>query len=58
VVHEVKVDALLDQSIACPKKVLDGIQQPEDLSIQSRLFLDLAQRRLLGCFAGGDRPFG
>ena len=47
VVHQVEVDALLDQRVAGAKEVFDRVERLDDLRIEPGLFLHLAQRRLL-----------
>jgi hypothetical protein len=46
-VHQVKVDALLDQRIAGAEKVLNRVEASDDLRIKPGLFLHFTQRRLL-----------
>jgi len=45
--HQVEVDALLDQRVAGAKKILDRVEPSDDLRIEAGLFLHLSQRRLL-----------
>jgi hypothetical protein len=56
-VHQVKVDALLDERVAGAKKVFDRVEPPDDLRVEAGLFLHLAQRRLLRRLTGGDGAF-
>jgi hypothetical protein len=51
--HQVKIDALLDQRVAGAEKILDRVEPPDDLRIEPGLFLHLAQRRLLRCLPLG-----
>jgi hypothetical protein len=56
-VHQVKVDALLDQRVAGAKEILDRVEPSDDLRIEPSLFLHLAQRRLFRRLAIADRAF-
>jgi len=55
--HQVKIDALLDQRVAGAKKILDRVEPADDLRIEPGLFLHLTQRRLLRRLALGDGAF-
>jgi len=57
-VHQVKVDAFLDQRVAGAKEILDRVEPSHDLRIEPGLFLHLAQRRLLRRLARGHGALG
>jgi hypothetical protein len=45
--HQVEINALLDERVASAKEVFDRIEQPDHLGVESGLFLHLAQSCLL-----------
>src|SRR5204862_3018331 len=57
VLHQIEVDALLNQRVARPEKVLDGVERLDDLRFDAGLFTHFAQRGRFRGLALADRAF-